>query len=129
MADETLWVCDVAGNKACVSAADRDRWTVHGWSETVPPVDGEFVWMAKDDVTHPGLIPWAARDYWQGIGFEPAAPPEPVNPTRDPALTAAPASAAAVPDGTAANDSGRRSRRAGQSEHTSAAPAAPKMEE
>jgi hypothetical protein len=40
-------------------------------------------------VTQPALIPWGARDYWQGIGFQPSPPAEPINPTRDPALTAA----------------------------------------
>lgn len=88
MADETVWVRDLPGNKALVPAADRDRWTVHGWQQTEPPVHGEFVWMAKDDL-HPGLIPWGARDYWQGIGFNPSPPPEPVSPTKDPTLTAA----------------------------------------
>ena len=157
MADETLWMRDLTGNKAFIPAADRDRWTAHGWAETVPPAHGEFVWMAKDDLIHPGLIPWGARDYWQGIGFRPSPPPEPVNPTRDPALTSARVQESGPPDGTVdevlawvGNDRQRAEQaraaeqqrdkprttlvdalgKAGQPEQdTSAAPAAPKIEE
>lgn len=102
MADETLWIRDLGGNKALIPTTARDRWTVHGWSESLPPVDGEFVWMTheSDAVTNPALIPWGARAYWQGIGWSPSAPAEPVNPTRDPALSAATPGPAEPPDGT-----------------------------
>lgn len=99
------WVKNLAGEKALVDDADRDRWKLHGWTEADEPTDREFVWMehADDGVTQPGLVPWGARDYWQGIGWEPSAPPEPVNPTRDPVLTDAGVRAAEQPpDGTVA---------------------------
>jgi hypothetical protein len=99
MADN--WVKNLAGEKALIDVADSDRWSLHGWSEATEPGDRDFVWMASPEVGRPGLLPWGARDYWQGIGFRPSPPPEPVNPTRDPALTDAASGAAEVPpDGT-----------------------------
>lgn len=84
-----FWIRNTAGQKAVIDPADRDRWTVQGWSPALAPADGEFVWMEHPDegVTQPGLIPWAARAYFLAIGWKPCAPPEPVDLTRDPALT------------------------------------------
>jgi hypothetical protein len=98
MSDDSAWVRDLTGNKAYIGTADRDRWTAQGWSETLPPVNGEFVWMSheSDEVTRPALIPWGARDYWLAIGWSPSAPDEPVDVTRDQNLTD---TAAHVPDG------------------------------
>lgn len=87
MAD--LWIRDIAGNKALIDDADRDRWTVQGWAPALAPVDGEFVWMHKDDVELPARQPWASRHYFQAIGWQPGPPQTPVDPTRDPVLTGA----------------------------------------
>lgn len=87
MAD--LWIRDIAGNKALIDDADRDTWTVRGWSPALAPVDGEFVWMAHPDVEKPALQPWASRHYFQAVDWAPAPPEEPVDPTRDPVLTGA----------------------------------------
>jgi hypothetical protein len=96
-----FWIRNTAGQKAVIAAADRDRWTVQGWSPALAPADGEMVWMEHPDdgVTQPGLIPWAARDYFLGIGWKPCAPPAPVDLTRDPVLTDGDA---AVPTGAVA---------------------------
>ena len=85
MAEKTYWMRDIYGNRALVT--DRDRWIPRGWADADEPTDREFVWMEKEDLEQPALIPWGARDYWQGIGFVSSTPPEPVNPTKDPVLT------------------------------------------
>lgn len=95
-----MWLKNLAGEKALVGdVAERDRWAPHGWTVTGAPTDREFVYMRHPDLSQPGLIPWGARAYWTGIGWQPSAPPEPVNPTKDPAL-ADPAAAEPPPDGT-----------------------------
>lgn len=154
MTDDALWVSDQSGSKATIPAADRDHWKLHGWTASDEPADGDFVWMEHPDdgIARPGLVAYAARDYWQGIGWQPSAPPEPVNPTRDPALTDAGAvTAGQPPDGTVEDvkqwvgDDPRRAEAALKAEQkrdaprstligaleqqTSAAPAAPKDEE
>jgi hypothetical protein len=95
-----MWIKNFAGEKAQIDDADRDYWVgLHGWTITVAPSDRDFVWMAKEDLDNPGLIPWGARPYWLGIGFAPSPPPAPVNPTKDPALTDA--AGDPLPDGNA----------------------------
>jgi hypothetical protein len=89
MAD-LFWIQSGTAKAVVEGAEERDRFTLlHGWSEATEPADGDFVWMAHpdDDIAKPGLVAWAARAYWQGIGWQPAAPPEPVNPAVDPVLT------------------------------------------
>lgn len=82
-----MWITDLAGNKALVDDGDAEAWTrLHGWAETDEPTGNQQVWMSHPDTASPGLIPWGARDYWQGIGWEPSAPPDPHNPTRDPSM-------------------------------------------
>lgn len=89
MAEKQYWLAGPNAEKAVVEGtAERDRLFPHGWRETSEPVDGDFVWMSHPDpdIGNPGLLPWSAREYWQGIGWEPSAPPEPVNPALDPVL-------------------------------------------
>ena len=87
---KTYWMQDHAGNKALITGAEeRDRWIPHGWTDTDEPGDRDFVWLRHPDLGEPtNPIVWAARDYWQGRDWVPGAPPEPVNPALDPALTA-----------------------------------------
>lgn len=83
-----IWLKNLAGAKALVAdVAERDRWAPHGWAVTTAPAETDMVWTRNPDVQDPGLIPWSAREYWLGRGWEPAAPPEPVDPTRDPVLS------------------------------------------
>lgn len=87
MAKTTYWMRDQLGRRAIVTSADeRDTWIPRGWVVADEPVDGEFVFMRHPDIADTALIPWAAREYWQGRGFEPSAPPEPQDPTRDSVL-------------------------------------------
>lgn len=99
-----MWITDLAGNKALIDDDSAQEWTrLHGWSETDEPAGGQQVWMSHPDVASPGLIPWGARAYWQGIGWSPSPPPPPYNPTKDPALTDATAPAEQTPpEGTVA---------------------------
>lgn len=91
---QQYWIGNLAGEKALVTGdGERDRWTrLHGWSETTEPADGEqvFVWMTNPETGHPAAISWQAREYWLARGFVVSPPEEPVNPTRDPAVTATP---------------------------------------
>jgi hypothetical protein len=120
MTESTYWLAGPTGEKAVVEGgAERDRLFPHGWRETAAPTDGDFVWMSHPEVEKPGLLPWAAREYWQGIGWAPSAPPEPVNPALDPVLTDATGEPASAPPKA---DSRRTPK-------TTAAPAAPSKEE
>lgn len=74
---------------ALVDKGDADTWKPRGWSAADEPTDdAAFVYMEHPDegVTGKARLPWGARAYWQGIGFAPAAPPDPVDLTRDPHL-------------------------------------------
>ena len=94
MAD--LWIRDLNNSKALIDGGDQDGWTVRAWKPGLPPVDGEFVWMHHPDIEVPALQPWASRDYFQAVGWEPGPPPAPVDVTRDPVVTGADQ---VVPDG------------------------------
>lgn len=121
---DTIWIRNLTGEKAVIPAADRDRWKLHGWTEADEPVDGDFVWMEHPDdgIAKPGPIPWAARDYWLGVGWAPSAPPEPVNPALDPVLNDN--AARAEPSDAAARKADSR-----RPTKTAAASAAPSKEE
>jgi hypothetical protein len=88
-----MWIRDLRGDKAVIDPADSDRWKLHGWSQTDEPGGNEqvFVWMINPETDRAAPIAWAAREYWMGRGFVPSPPDEPVNPTKDPVLTVAPA--------------------------------------
>lgn len=82
MADKnTYWIADVDGAKALVAgSAERDRWTrVNGWTETGEPEGLEFVWLRNGQ--HGGRAKFAAQavPLWEGLGWKPSPPPEPVN--------------------------------------------------
>lgn len=97
---DTYWIKSPTGELAVIDDAEQFAiWTrVHGWSETTEPGPADLVYMSRDDLPGPPApIAWGARDYWQGIGFAPSAPPPPVNPAFDPILNDA--AAAAPPDG------------------------------
>lgn len=122
MTESTYWLAGPTGEKAVVEGdAERDRFSPHGWKESTAPADGDFVWMSHPDTQKPGLIAWGAREYWQGVGWQPSAPPEPVNPAIDPTLV----DASEKP--VEAKKAAPAKARAGDTE-TSAAPAAPSKE-
>lgn len=111
-----MWIKNLAGEKAQIDDADREYWVgLHGWSETDEP-DDNFrgpVWMTDPESGRAAPIAWDAREYWLGRGRVPSPPDMPVNPTKDPVLTAvAPEPAPAKP----------------AAKKTSAAPAAPSKE-
>jgi hypothetical protein len=97
---QKYWIADAAGNHAVVAGATaRDEWTkVHGWAESAEPGPQDQVWVTNGDGLRGGRLPYAALQdsHWAGLGFVPDAPPEPVNLTKDPALTDQPAKAAPV---------------------------------
>ena len=100
MSDNTFWIKSPTGELAVLDDAEQLAiWTrVHGWSETTEPGPTDLVYMDNPDtVAPPAPIAWGARGYWEGIGWRPSAPPQPVNPAVDPTLSAS--TAAAPPDG------------------------------
>lgn len=81
---KTYWLTDGYGNKAQVAGAEeRDRWVPRGWSETTEPAGEERVWMRH--TVHQGHAQFAAGvvETWRALGWEPSAPPEPVDVLHD----------------------------------------------
>lgn len=92
MAKNVYWVRSLEGTYGQVTgAAERDRWAPLGWKESDEPADTDFVWMRADGIEQPARYPYAAREYWASRGWTVAAPPEPVDDTKDPALADQPA--------------------------------------
>ncbi|HEY9414673.1 MAG TPA: hypothetical protein VIQ30_07945 [Pseudonocardia sp.] len=81
---KTYWLTDGYGNSAqVVGAEERDRWVPRGWSETTEPTGDERVWM--HNATTDGRAQFAAGvvETWRALGWEPSAPPEPVDVLHD----------------------------------------------
>jgi hypothetical protein len=77
----TYWIADVDGTKALVQgSAERDRWTqVNGWTEAGEPEGLEFVWLENEQTGGRAKFNAQAVPLWEGLGWKPSAPPEPVN--------------------------------------------------
>lgn len=103
MAKNTYWMTDGYGSTALVEGADeRDRWKPLGWSEATEPAGDDMVWMAHPESGGRQRFAAAVIEQWQGLGWRPAAPPEPVDVLHDPQLVgqAAPVASAAAPKST-----------------------------
>lgn len=84
---KTFWLVDASGAKALVTGDDeRDRFRPLGWQEATEPSDRDLVWLQHDVTEGRQLCPAAASGQWAELGWHPAAPPEPVNLTKDPVL-------------------------------------------
>jgi hypothetical protein len=77
----TYWIADVDGNKALVQgSAERDRWTqINGWTEADEPQGLQFVWLENSQTGGRAKFAAQAVPLWEGLGWKPSAPPEPVN--------------------------------------------------
>jgi hypothetical protein len=77
----TYWIADVDGNKALVQgSAERDRWTqINGWTEADEPQGLQFVWLRNEQTGGRAKFAAQAVPLWEGLGWKPSAPPEPVN--------------------------------------------------
>ncbi len=88
MATQKYWMRNAEGEYAQIDgAAERDRWIPLGWSAVDEPADDRQVWMRADGIEMPARYPYGAREFWQGRGWTFSAPPEPVDLTKDPALS------------------------------------------
>lgn len=77
---KTYWLTDGLGAKAFVEGVEeRDRWVPRGWAEAGEPVDGDKVWMWHDGIDGPAQFNASVVATWQGLGWEPGPPPEPVD--------------------------------------------------
>lgn len=84
MAKTNYWLTDGYGNKAvAVGVEELDRWVPRGWSEATEPVDGERVWMRHTDHGGHQLFAAGVVETWRALGWEPSAPPEPVDVLHD----------------------------------------------
>ncbi|WP_422744355.1 hypothetical protein ACN27B_08725 [Micromonospora sp. WMMD754] len=84
MAKTNYWLTDGYGAKALATGAEeRDRWVPRGWSESTEPAGSDQVWMRHTD--HGGHAQFAADvvETWRALGWEPSAPPEPVDVLHD----------------------------------------------
>jgi len=90
MAKNQYWLTRADEPFALVEgAAERDRWVqIHGYAESAEPTDDQQVHVVNDNTGGRGALPYGPlRDgIWGGLGWRPAAPPEPVDATKDPAL-------------------------------------------
>lgn len=78
---KTHWIADAEGTKALVTgAAELNLWTAgRGWVEADEPSGQEFVWLQHN--LHEGRAKFSAEavPLWEGRGWLPSTPPEPVN--------------------------------------------------
>lgn len=81
---KTYWLTDGYGSKALVEGADqRDRWKPLGWSEADDPAGDDRVWMRHTDHNGHAQFPASVVGTWRALGWEPSAPPEPVDVLHD----------------------------------------------
>lgn len=75
------WIADAEGVKAIVTGAEaHNLWTAgRGWTDTTEPTGQEWVWLQHDE--HRGRAKFSAESapLWEGRGWFPSDPPEPVN--------------------------------------------------
>ncbi|WBB73232.1 hypothetical protein O7602_26690 [Micromonospora sp. WMMD1128] len=96
---KTYWLGDGYGNAAFVEgAAERDRWVPRGWSEADEPSGTEMVWMHHPQTGGRQRFAAGVIEQWVALGWEPSAPPEPVDVLHDAQLV----DIAPVPGGPAA---------------------------
>ncbi len=95
---KTYWVRNEAGEYALLDgAAERDRLSAFGWKDAdEPPAEDTFVWMSHEGVDNPAKFPAGSVPHWLENGWTPTAPPEHVDPTKQPQPDARPAWAAAL---------------------------------
>ncbi|MBQ1064472.1 hypothetical protein [Micromonospora sp. C41] len=84
MAKTKYWLTDGYGAHALVEGAEeRDRWVPRGWSETAEPTGEGRVWMRHTDHGGHQLFAAGVVETWRALGWEPSAPPEPVDVLHD----------------------------------------------
>ena len=90
MSKQTYWQTRADEPAALVEgAAERDRWVqIHGYAESSEPADDQQVHVVNETTGGRAQLPYGPlRDgLWAGLGWRLAAPPEPVDLTKDPAL-------------------------------------------
>ena len=79
---QKYWLTDLAGTRAFVEGADeRARWIPRGWTDADEPTDADLVWVRCEGVDEPGRLAYGAlREVFHAKGWEPSAPPEPIDP-------------------------------------------------
>lgn len=100
MSGKKYWLTDVSGIYAQVEGAEqRDYWRqVQGWGETSEPAPDAQVYVQHPEAGR-GRLPYASViGGWDALGWSFAAPPDPVDLTKDPQLVDVPAAATAPAD-------------------------------
>ena len=80
------WLVDAEGNYAAVEPGEIDTWIPRGWSRAQDGPQSSFVWLQHEVHGGKAKFPVAAVANWESLGWHPAAPPEPVDVTKDPVL-------------------------------------------
>lgn len=77
---KSYWIRGGGDDYARVDGADqRDWWSIYGWVPGDEPTGQEFVWARHEGIAEPARFPAAIlASAWPG--WEPSAPPFPVNP-------------------------------------------------
>lgn len=92
----TYWITTAEGTFGQVEGVEeRDRWTPLGYEVADEPAATDFVWMRHEGIEQPARFAYDAAPTWQQMGWTFSAPPEPVDPTKDPAVVDQPKQAPA----------------------------------
>lgn len=115
---DRVWMSNPAdGAYALIDPDDVDRWTVRGWLPvTKEPGDQTTVWLHHAESDGRAQFPAGVVPQWMALGWQPGAPPEPVDLTKDPKLVDQPPASPLAPEQTETQTTGRRPRAGRQSE-------------
>lgn len=80
---KNIWLVDAEGRKARVTPDEVDTWTPRGWAKTSEPEAADMVWLQHHETGGKQLFAHDVVEQWQALGWEPAAPPPPVDLTKD----------------------------------------------
>lgn len=89
MTDKKIWVSRPGNERtefALLSgAAERDQLVPFGWAEpSAEPGPDAWVWMRYEGIDGAQVFPIESVPHWTAKGWFPAAPPEHVDPTKEP---------------------------------------------
>jgi hypothetical protein len=82
------FLVDSDGVYASVPAGEVDTYIPLGWATAGEPSGDAFVWLEHETTGGKARFPLAVLPQWQVLGWQPGAPPKPVDTLRDPQLVA-----------------------------------------
>jgi hypothetical protein len=78
---QKYWIADSEGVKALVVGADAHNYWTAGrrWTDTTEPAGQDWMWLQHNETGGRQKFPAEAAPLWEGRGWLPSDPPEPVN--------------------------------------------------